>query len=89
MLILRGLIKMRVYGLRYKIYDAYGGSFKYATNPKYEIVTRYFDKFERDLFIKEYLRLSSTDSELYISNLECFYGELRKINDMDAVINAI
>ena len=80
----------RLYIIKYKIYEAQGGSFKYATNPKYEERILVYKKEDRDEWIKKYLSLTSPEKELYIEDVVCYYTDtFNKIKDMNAVINAV
>lgn len=81
----------RVYLIKYKIYNACGGSFKYAMNPQYEERKEYFSRLERDEFIKKYIHLKEKDKEMYIDNIECYFAELKSISDyeMKSIIERI
>ena len=79
----------RIYVICYKLYEPCGGSFKYASKPRFEIKTEFFTRQERDKFISTYKNLSNIEKELYIGDIECFTSIPEKIEDMDAVINAI
>lgn len=81
----------RVYLIKYKIYDACGGGFKYALNPSYKEDRIYFSRNERDKFISKYISLKQKDKELYIDNVECYFAELKLIldNEMKTIIEKI
>ena len=57
-----------------------------SSNPivRHEKIFYYED--ERDDFIWKYKNIKDKD---YITNIKCFYGELKEITDMETVINAI
>jgi hypothetical protein len=80
----------RVYLIKYKLYDACGGSFKYALNPRYEERREYFSRLERDKFISRYVYLKNKD-EMYIGDVECYFAELKLIldNEMETLIERI
>ncbi len=81
---------MRVYCLKYKVYHANGGGFKYASNPSYDEQVIFYKRDERDQFIKDYKRVSDpTKKGFYYDDIECLVGELNEIKDMQPVIDAI
>lgn len=80
---------MRVYAITYDLYEPQGGAFKYADKPVKENQVIYYNRFERDEFIKRFQVLTSTEKEMYIDNVRCYFGELKEIENMDDVINAI
>ena len=79
---------MRIYAIKYKLYHSNNGCFKYAFNPSFEYKTELFLRNERDRFIERYQKLVK-GSDFYYDDIKCFVGELKEIEDMDSVINAI
>ncbi len=81
-------MKNRIYVIKYKLYKGFSG--KYELNPESEIITLYYDKFQRDEFIKKYLKLtSSVKKDIYYDNVKCYTALLEEIEDMESIINAI
>jgi len=74
----------RVYVIKYNFYSSMSG--KYGDVSGEERV-EYFDKFERDKFIKRYQELNQEG--VHFDNIKCFYANLHEILDMSKVIEAI
>jgi len=78
----------RIYVIEYDFYIGVGG--KYSDPPKCEKNVCYFDKFQRDEFLKKYLSLKNSKTYgINIDNIKCYTAILEEIENMDKVINSI
>lgn len=82
-----------IYIIKYKIYQANGGSFKYASNAKYEDRIVFYKYSERQEFIKEVLRLHKVqEQDLYVDDIKIFkikYSDIESIDYPNFLVNFI
>ena len=76
---------MRIYAITGTMYIGISG--KYDLNPKKENFCYLYKKRERERFIEDYLRFKKDD--INYDNIKCYYAEMKEIEDMEKVINAI
>jgi len=81
---------MRIYILKYKLYRPNGGSYKYAENPSYDPIIKFFQKGKRDKFIKAY-QWASSKEDLEVGDIKCLLCDnpINITNEMENIINAI
>lgn len=64
----------RLYIISYKMFEAQGGSFKYASNPKSSEKTETYSREEREMFFRRWEYLHKDD--LQFVNIQAHYADL-------------